>query len=353
MKIFIRADGSKIIGIGHLMRCMTLAQKLKESSNCEIIFLVHEIPQHIKTYIYTLGFSIVQYNTVYRIGSVEDAKFILTLIREKYVITNQDWLIVDHYMIDKDWESVLGLEFHKIMVIDDLANRKHNCTLLLDTTVSVDYTYRYENLLSPNTIKLLGPHYALLRDEFSEMRNKILSGHMNKIKGNILICFGGTDPTNETEKVIRALEPWVLKKKFQLTVIMGSANPHISKVEAKYGATSGINLSVQPHSIALEMSKAELAICAGGTMTWERYCLGLPGLVIAVADNQINIAKEGERQRIDKYLGEASEVQEFHIDKALMELLYTPHRIMDAAKIAWELVDGEGAARVSQYILSL
>lgn len=350
MKIFIRADGSEVIGIGHITRCLTLAKELHKR-NCSIIFVVREIPKHIKMNMNSLGFLVVQCNSTYRVGSIEDAKQTLELLRNNYSISDKDWLIVDHYSIDYEYELFLKNLFSNIMVIDDLANRYHECNLLLD--VNLQYgADKYRNLVPHSATVLLGPNYSLLRQEFKDVRRNIenTANHNKHSFSNILICFGGTDPSNETLKAIRALEP-LLNDLSSVKVILGKANPNIKEIFSRYREESKLDLIVQPKSMASEMASTDLAVCAGGSMTWERYCLGLPGAVITIADNQLEVAKNGEKQGIDKFIGSSQVVCKDDITRTVEELLMSVDFLQEARRNAMELVDGKGAIRVANYLM--
>lgn len=351
MRFFIRADASEMIGTGHVMRCLTLADELLKDWH-EVIFIIRQMPEYFVNLMKKKGISLIRLDSNHSVGSIEDANSIVEILQSNFVITLEDCLIIDHYDIDHKWEFVLKQTIYKIVVIDDLANRKHMCTILLDTNLYDTPEQRYTGLVSTQTRKLLGPQYALLREEFSEVRNHMVKSEIcSREPTNILICFGGTDPTNETTKVINALELLLnCSTKFELTVIVGRTNPNIQSIQEKCNNSKNIRFLIQPPSMALEMSRSHIAVCGGGTMTWERYCMGLPALVIAIADNQIGIAQQGEKRNIDRYLGESQFVSVQRIQKELITYLDYPQLVEIKRQMAMALVDGEGAKRVSRII---
>jgi len=170
----------------------------------------------------------------------------------------------------------------KIFVIDDLADRLHDCSILLDQNHYIDREHRYKSYV-PETCKLLlGLRYALLRSEFGELHQKLLP-RIGDVK-KILVFLGGVDAQNYTLDVINALINLSLID-VDITVVIGAQHPCQSKIVEvcdKYGFSCHIQTSEMPKL----MAEADLAIGAGGTATWERCCLGLPTITLSVADNQ-------------------------------------------------------------------
>lgn len=352
MRFFIRVDASEQIGAGHVVRCLTLADELQKNLH-EVIFLSMHMPEHFISLMKKKGISFNRLVSTHSVGSIIDATTVLEFLQSEYAISIEDCLIIDNYQIDHIWETVLKQSVGKIVVIDDLANRQHVCDLLLDTNAYDLPEKRYEGLLPVETKKLLGAKYSLLREEFSEVRNLMLKKQISRrTYTNILICFGGSDPTNETMKAINALVLLLDHHTgFELTVILGRANPNIQTIQERCKGLKKVRCIIQPQSMALEMSRAHVAVCGGGTMTWERYCLGLPALVIAIAENQIGIAQQGEKRNIDKYLGESKFVNEQIIRDELLDFLKSS-RISEATRQkAMNLVDGEGVKRVTRMIM--
>jgi UDP-2,4-diacetamido-2,4,6-trideoxy-beta-L-altropyranose hydrolase len=194
-----------------------------------------------------------------------------------------DWLIVDHYSLDYRWESAMRKVVGKIMAIDDLADRKHDCDLLLDQNYFQETDIRYKDLLPERCDRLLGPKYAMLRPEFREARN------FCRMRGNgvarVLVYFGGNDPDNLTGMALSALNSPELKH-LLVDVVIGTSNSHQGKLETLADQRVGTRLHIQPECFTELMIRADLCIGAGGTTTWERLCLGLPSLVVTVAENQ-------------------------------------------------------------------
>jgi len=292
MKIYIRTDSSTEIGTGHVMRCLTLADILR-GKGAEVKFICRDLPGNISDFIEKKGYFV--YRLPYqgrKIGQKNcyahwlgadwsiDAEQTKDIIRQNNLI---DWLIIDHYAIDINWERKLRPYVKKIMVIDDLANRPHDCDLLLDQNFYEDLEKRYDKLVPGHCVKLLGPKYALLRPEFIAARKKV-KVRDGRVK-RILVFFGGSDPTNETAKALEAIR--MLNRPDIITdVVVGSANPRKEQIRLMCQSIQNTNFYCQVDNMALLMARADLAIGAGGGTTWERCCLGLPTIAISVADNQ-------------------------------------------------------------------
>lgn len=275
--IAIRADASASIGTGHVMRCLTLAGMLRERG-AAVAFLCRAQPGDLCGLIEQRGYG------VRRIGGAdaeEDAQQTAHAIRA--LERRPDWLIVDHYAFDRRWESALRALVGRIMVVDDLANRPHDCDLILDQNYGENLSSRYEHLVPRQCIRLIGPRFALLRREFREAR-RALRQRTGKL-ARLLIAFGGSDPTNETEKTLTGLAALEFHDA-EIDVVLGGLNPHRETVRSNHGSNRRISFHESTADLAALMSSADLSIGAGGAMNWERCFLGLPAVVIVTATNQ-------------------------------------------------------------------
>ncbi|MEL7633356.1 UDP-2,4-diacetamido-2,4,6-trideoxy-beta-L-altropyranose hydrolase [Sporomusa sphaeroides] len=307
--IVFRVDSSTLIGSGHLMRCLTLAKQLKKTKQAEIAFISRDLAGNLNHFIESNGYRLL---LLPRAASVEE----LTGY-EQWLTVRQDvdagqtkqflqglvveYLIIDSYGFDKTWEDIVRPYVNKIMVIDDLANRKHNCDILLDQNYYCEPEHRYAGLVPSHCKLLLGPQYALLREEFYEARKKmrIRDGTVK----NILIFFGGSDLTNETMKALQALEA-LQRTDIQVNVIVGASNNNKENIEAYCLQHDHIHYFCQVNNMAELMNEADFAIGAGGTATWERCFLSLPAIVITIAENQVEIAENCKRIGVIEYLGQ-------------------------------------------------
>ena len=312
MNIVIRADSSSSIGIGHMMRCLTIAHELRKRG-ATISFICCDLPGHIGQYATEKGFT-VSLLPAAKWDWQEDANRTVRVLRQ---IGHVDCVIVDHYDIDEQWETIVQNFAGKIVVIDDLANRHHLCNVLVDATMS-DQPERYDHLVPRNCRLLLGTSYAMLRNEFRKEKAKQRK-RTGEIK-RLLVFFGGSDPTMET---LRALQ--VLKKDkythLSIDIIVGRSNPKREEIVELCEAFPHMQCTIQVENMAERMRKADVSIGAGGSTTWERCYMGLPAIVIVTAENQLALTEVVSKAGAVCYIGASRQVNGLMIERAFDELL--------------------------------
>ena len=261
-----------------------------------------------------------------------------------------DWLVVDHYAIDAPWETSLRPFATGIMVIDDLADRIHDCELLLDQNLYLEPEHRYRGKVGGGCRLLLGPRYALLREEFSAGK-KYLVKRTGSL-GRILVFFGGADPDNVTGKALDAIRSlqWA---DIQVDVIIGFNNPNRKAVEQKCSCMENVTCHIQVTNMAEFMGKADLALGGGGTTTWERCAMSLPAVVVSLALNQQSIAEAVAATGAITYLGTSAEVVAEDIRDALAELCSHPEKLQEQGRISGRLVDNQGTERVMAEMVNI
>lgn len=286
MRIAIRTDASPKIGTGHLARCHALADGLARRG-AQVIFVCRHLIAGAAERLQAAGHTVVCIDGAGKPDELAHAAWLggaqmEDAVRTRAVLADfaPDWLIVDHYALDICWERALRDLAPRIMAIDDLADREHDCDLLLDQNLYPDMTSRYARLVAAGASLLLGPRHALMRPEFAAARGRRRDGVVRRV----LVFFGGVDAANQTGRVI-ALLPRALPVQVEVDVVIGAAHPNRAGIEAAC-AQSGYRCNVQTTRMAELMAAADLAIGAGGTAVWERCCTGLPALVWPVADNQ-------------------------------------------------------------------
>ena len=261
-----------------------------------------------------------------------------------------DCVIVDHYALDKTWESAVRVITDKIMVIDDLLEREHDCDLLLNQNYFNTKTkHWYLDRLPVATHYLLGPKFALLQPEYSKLRNKtpIHEGLVRRV----LVFFGASDPANNTKKVLQVLSSDALKF-LAVDVVLGSNYSDLKAISALASKRGNTFLYQAQPSLSELMARSDLIIGAGGATTWERMCLRKPALVISVAENQEAHAASLASDGYQVYLSNKQRISCDDWLQAITRLIRDNEEVKKLAVKAGQLVDGEGCNRVVQALLS-
>ena len=286
-----RVDANLVIGTGHLIRCLTLALILKKRKYT-ICFVSSFLDNNLFKYINKQGFyckifskknfnksAFHQFKTKNnKIFQINDARNTLKII-ENY---NCRWIIVDHYSLDITWENFIKKRINKLMIIDDLANRKHNCDILLDQNFYENLKKRYSNLVPKKCNLLLGPEYLLRRSEFEKF--KVKNKNIKKVVKNILIFFGGADKKNNTKKIIALLSSLKLLN-INVNIIVGSINPFHKEIKLLC-IKKKFNYYYNTNKISHHMYSSDLFIGSAGSTIWELFYLGVPSMVFITHTNQ-------------------------------------------------------------------
>lgn len=347
MKIFIRVDASLEIGTGHVMRCLTLAAVFKDNG-ADVEFICRKHEGNLIDKICGIGFKVNELKLLdqakvdsklthsHWLNATQrrDAEDCIHILRGKKI----DWLIVDHYALDEDWQNHLRPYYEKLMVIDDLADRNHQCDILLDQTFGRQHQ-DYSALNYNDCQLLLGSQYALLRPEFSKWRVDSLERRSTSDFKHLLVTMGGVDIENFTGLILDELRTSSLPHDVNITVLMGRDSPHLCSVKSKASELPyNTSVKVAVENMAEIMTNADIAIGAAGATTWERCCLGLPTIQIIVARNQQFLAETLARQSIVKLIKKIKEIP--YLLKSSSEWMG------DCSSLAASICDGMGSHRV-------
>jgi len=255
-----------------------------------------------------------------------------------------DLLVADHYGRDADFETPCRAFADAVLVIDDLADRPHDADLLLDQNLG-RRAADYADLVPAGCRVLTGPTYALLRPEFAALRsNALVRRRAAERVERILVSFGMADPNGLTLRGLRAIA--AAGYKGHVDAVIGGGAPDIADVHA-LAAEMGPQVRVlsDVEDMATLMADADLAIGAGGTTSWERCALGLPALVLIVADNQIPIAEALADAGAAWIIGDLG-VAEGTLRAAIGDILADERAVLAGAMAAADICDGEGCGRV-------
>ncbi|XQW85878.1 UDP-2,4-diacetamido-2,4,6-trideoxy-beta-L-altropyranose hydrolase [Thalassotalea piscium] len=353
INIAVRVDSSYQIGIGHVMRCITLAAEIKKQIKADIIFLCRAAEGSVKNKIEAAGFeyielsagiddptSTLQHGHWLRASQADDANEFIDALKAKN-INYLDLIIVDHYGIDHEWHKSVQNFTKKIFVIDDLGDRKHNCDYLLDQTFSCNNS-KYTQLVKEECQQMLGTQFALLRPEFEERKTS------QKSDSALLVMFGGTDPDNLTLQALKVIR--TLSHFKHVNVVLNDTAKYLTEVSEYCRSNKLFSLHISPNNIAELMANSVLAIGAAGTTSWERCALGLPTVVVIQAYNQREIASNLKKAGVISYI-ESTDIEkklETEIRNWLIKLS-SEYNIVDKCLA---ICDGKGAKRVAVRILN-
>lgn len=358
-----RVDASLEIGTGHVMRCLTLADALRGAGGC-CYFVCRRHPGNLFDLIQTRGHTVFElpqdsgYSTcadtsvplhAHWLGAdwITDAWQTNTALGESVV----DWLIVDHYALDIRWEQAMRKSCHRLMVIDDLADRNHDCDLLLDQNLG-RVASDYSKLVPAATAILAGPNYALLRPQFAALRAISLERRSEPMLKRIMLSMGGVDKDNVTGLVLEVLNQCNLPKNCQIIVVMGPHAPWLLDVREKAQKMQwATEVLVGVDDMAKLMTESDLAIGAAGSTSWERCALGLPTLLVILAENQREAAYE---------LSNADAVIKLDLDSnfcselksALIDISVDFSSLKKMSYMASLVCDGSGGQVVSRLLFS-
>lgn len=361
MRIIFRVDASIEMGTGHVMRCLTLADALtREGAECH--FICREHPGHLNTFIKERGHAVhlLSYIEQHKqrehskaeelahaswLGATqaEDLDACVPLLKS----LQPDWLIVDHYAIDERWHQELRPYCQKIMVIDDLADRQHDCDLLLDQTFGRS-SEDYLPLVPQDCQVLCGAHYALLRPEFAQWRDYSLKRRAQGQLKHLLINLGGVDKDNITTEILQALANTALPDNCRITVVMGATAPWVERVQQQAALMPWpTEVKVGVNNMAELMANSDLAIGAAGATSWERCCLGLPTIMVVIAENQQTIASNLQEHGAALFIDQT----DIQIDKFSCKINDAVRSLVKIQLQSSKVTSGSGTQLVSNIML--
>ena len=358
MKIAFRTDASLQMGTGHVVRCLTLANELRErGGKCE--FICREHPGNLIDRIEQHHFRVVHLPVRHKpplntsrssqaqhLGADWRTDAHQTLARIDYPT---DWLIVDHYGIDHHWEAYLRPKCKRLMVIDDIADRRHDCDFLLDQNFGSSVA-RYQRLIPEEAKQLHGPRYALLPKEYAERRAP-LTFDADRIRRVMIYFGGGADLPNLTGTTVKAFSAPELCD-INLDIVISTNFTHRTTLEALVATRRNATIYESLPHLADLLAEADLAVGAGGATTWERFCLGVPSIVVSIAENQVPACEALSEARLINYLGDVRTVTLESMRKTIVDLRASPERLCEMRSKCMEIVDGRGVLQVASEIMA-
>ncbi|EBA13975.1 UDP-2,4-diacetamido-2,4,6-trideoxy-beta-L-altropyranose hydrolase [Roseobacter sp. CCS2] len=362
--VVFRADAGLNIGTGHVMRCLTLADALR-AEGAKVVFITRQHRGHIIPTIRDRG-----YRAITLLGDTGadygahtatpvHANWLDADWRDDAAATRQalrdegaDWLVLDHYALDRVWQEAALPGGVRLLVIDDLADRPHLADVLLDQNVG-RLAQDYDGLVPENYDRLIGPAHALLRPEFATLRPDALRRRETlKRPERLLVTLGGIDRDNATGVVLDALAGIAGIDQMKVSVVMGANAPWLDDVKRQARALPmHTQVDVAVPDMARRLTQTDLCIGAAGSTAWERCCLGLPTLQLALADNQTAIARSMAENGVALALPHPDESDFAAALAQGLTQLSDPSAYRAMARRAAALTDGTGAGHMAARLL--
>lgn len=356
MKFLVRADASVQIGSGHIMRCLTLANCLREQGHT-VQFLTRAHTGHLHDVILAQGFKCVllpKHDSPQPFDNLAHSTWLGTTQIQDFTDCAPhiaqfapDWIICDHYALSADWEYQANIiTGAHILAIDDLHDRSHFADIVLDQNLAHSIK-QYQKLIPKKCRVLAGTRYALLRPEFTQWRSKsLIQRHARQTNSHVFINLGGVDKDNITLKVLEKLKKCNITD-INVSVIMGATAPHIGSIKAfAQNAPFECKILLNINNIAEIMAQSDWAIGAAGSTSWERCCMGLPSIILVLAENQRSIAQQ-------LYQSDAAivlDIADLNTPKLAQSIIQLRHQLKTISQHAQTICDGLGTMRVVQHI---
>lgn len=333
MRLLIRADASARIGTGHVMRCLSLAQGL-HPSDPESVLVAAEITPALEQRLQAAHVRLVRVGAP--AGNAEDAEKTLKIARE----VKASWIVVDGYQFGADYQCRIKTAGFRLLLLDDYGHAEHySADLVLNQNLHANSAY-YQKRESYTRL-LLGTRYALLRREFLACKERKRGTPARATK--ILVTLGGADPDNVSNLVVQAITGL---QDVETVVVLGGSNPNISSLREAVANSPAIKLVVDAQNMPELMAWADVAVAAGGTTSWELAFMGLPSLVIVLADNQVDVAHRLSHEGISINLGPFTKLRAEDITAALRSLLNDAPQRLAMEQRGRNLVDGDGVHKI-------
>jgi UDP-2,4-diacetamido-2,4,6-trideoxy-beta-L-altropyranose hydrolase len=333
--LLIRADANVAMGTGHVMRCLALAQAWHDSGGLAVFAMAETTPSLYRR-LQQEGIEVESISV--SAGTADDAEQTSRIASQK----KSDWIVVDGYQFGSACQTAIKMAGFKLLFLDDYGHADHySADLVLNQNVSASASL-YERR-EPHTRLLLGPKYCLLRREFNQWSDR--RREITPVAHRLLVTMGGSDPDNFTERAAEALNS-IDDPKLEATIVIGGSNARDIPMQRTFSRSAKIDFRRDVSNMAELMAHADFAVSAAGTTCWEMCRLGLPALLIDLADNQTPLARELHRRGCAIHLGPPEEVSVQRLAEQIQRLRRSQGDRQTMSSHCRALVDGEGARRV-------
>lgn len=344
--LVIRADAGIEIGAGHLMRCLALAQAWRRRYGA-VIFVSRCENGYLKQRVLDEGFELIDVEKPY---SPQDIQLTLEILDAYKPVC----IVLDGYNFGSEYQSAVRRSGVQLLVIDDYNHLPvYHADILLNQNICAEH-FKYR--CNPAATNLTGPRYVLLRREFLERRNRHREReHVRRI----LVTLGGSDPDNVSMKILRALRMLQIDEEIDVDLVVGPISEHRQALELELQRWKEETGRLLPRARLVEnpsmpdvMAGADMAISSAGSTCWELAFMGVPFLVMVLADNQEENARGLDKAGIASNLGWAHETQTQIAQwaKAIEHMISDPRGRKSKSAEGAALIDGHGADRVVERI---
>ncbi|MDA8964594.1 UDP-2,4-diacetamido-2,4,6-trideoxy-beta-L-altropyranose hydrolase [bacterium] len=336
--LLFRADAGPSIGMGHVMRCLGLAQRWQDrGGRAAMVMAQSNMPVEDRL----RGEGVTTHVLGVEAATISDATATVRTVKE----TGASWIVADGYNFDRNWLTEVAASGIPLALWTDYVQSSYlPVSLLLNQNPhasSVDYADS-----AAGATLLLGLHYSVLRREFLQCSRDLRRKRVQGI-GRILVTLGGSDPANATRKVLLALRI-MGKSAPPTTVVIGANNPRLAELRELAADGEGVELLYAVEDMPALMDTCDLAISGGGTTLWELAYMGVPSLAIVLAENQVPLVTALSHSEGGIDLGWADKLDPHSLARLLMELIADKARVANMSSSALQLVDGKGADRVCE-----
>ena len=340
--LVVRADASPDIGGGHLMRCLALASEWGARGG-KALFISRCENQSLRDRIAAAGAEIASVDTPHpHPGDLEITQSTIERVVNAGKPCDRTWLVLDGYHFDPDYQVAVRCNGCSTMVIDDTAHLPfYTADIIFNQNINAD---QLEYHCPQRTKLLLGPDYCLLRPEFLAWR--AWQRDVPPKAARILVTLGAGNPHNVTSDVLSALMN-LNDTSLKVKVVVGPLATHIESLKDQVASTnSEIELLTDVTNMPSLMAWADIAVAAAGSTCWEFAFLGLPAILVIVAENQRKIAQGLDQAGIAVNLGAPRAMTHGDLQRALIDLIDRPDKRAEMTRSGRKMVDGFGVDRV-------
>jgi UDP-2,4-diacetamido-2,4,6-trideoxy-beta-L-altropyranose hydrolase len=335
--LIIRADANTQIGNGHVMRCLALAQAWLDAGGHAIFVMAMNAPA-LEARLRAEDMELIHIST--QPGSADDALQTIDLAKRM----DASAFAVDGYHFDAQYQMSIKDNGLYLLFLDDYGHADYYwADLVLNQNI-----YAQEGLYTrraPYTQLFLGTSYVLLRRDFLKWKGWERS--IPKVARKILVTLGGGDLNNATLKVIKSLSNLDIED-LEVVVVVGAGNPHHHVLSAAIEEVEEMPIILKKDVTNMPklMAWADVAVSAGGSTSWELAFMGLPGLILGIAENQRLAVNELIRKGVFIGFAEGESIDAQTLAKSIGKLILAQKDRLAMSHRGKELVDGFGGNRV-------